>query len=383
MYDTFKKSQKHLLKRLAKIGIAPETIKRIGESGYYMLNSAYGDEPIVADSFYGTKIYSGFITLSNFLEYIKGHVPYKPRPHIHEIHNVEEAVKILSDNDWFKRGLMSFRGQNQEYFMRRRFPNPIQVLKDGTERLILPGYWRKYRGKWDERFRAPEYHSIFKSIYGDFLTYYGLPDPQWIAEYNIKKYGIHTMSDMGFFEEDFNKEYFKRFSEIKIHPNSSLPAIEQHYGIETPYLDVTFDIKIALFFATHRYIVENGEAFYAEIPKGNHKGVIYSFVFHDPVVTASNDLIKDIPCFKHISPSRPSRQMCALRHFDSYSINAAVTDIDTIFYLSEDFDTSGIATFEDLFPNAGEDPFYKALLELSAKHGGGEPFDRFAVYRGL
>lgn len=162
-----------------------------------------------------------------------------------------------------------------------------------------------------------------------------------------------------------------------------MPVIEQHYGIETPYLDVTFDLRIALFFATHRYNVENGKAYYSEIPKGEHQGVVYSFVFHNPSVTYSKDLVKDISCFDHIPPTRPLRQNCALRFFDRYAINEAVTDIDTIFYLSPDFDTTGIATFEELFPSAEEDKFYKALIEIHKEYGDTEPLNGFAIYRDL
>lgn len=383
--NKFISSQKKLARKLANVGVPKTDIKRILDSGYYFLSEvANGEGAYVGDSFYGSKFHIGFIPFSRFVQSIYSSSSYPhARINKYNVKSINEIFDILADNRWYAGNRMSFRGQTQEYFTKRQFPNPFEALPDGRERLILPGYWRKYNTDWNKRFNAPDYHSIFKSIYGDFITYYGLPSPNIIAEYNIKKYGIHSMSDMEDFDEDFNKEYFKRWQNIKVAPCGDLPIVEQHYGFDTPFLDVTFDIKISLFFATHRYIERDGLAYYEPIPRGEHKGLVYAFVFHDPSVVATRDRVDTLPAFNHIHPTRPVRQKCALRLFDQYSINEAATDIDTIFYLDKDFDMDGIATFEELFPSPIEDKFYEVLIEVKKKYGSMPPLDKIAIYGDL
>lgn len=378
-------SQKRLAKKLSKAGVQKTDIKKVLDSGYYYWDQiANGERAYVGDSFYGSKFHIGLIPFPNFVSSIIAPGSY-PHANIrsYKIRSLKDALDILAGNKWFAANRMSFRGQIQEYFTRRRYPNPFEVLPDGRERLVLPGYWRKYNKDWNKRFDAPEYRSIFKSIYGDFITFYGLPDPNTMAQYNLNKYGIHTTSDMADFEEDFNKEYYRRWKNIKINPCDDLPVVEQHYGFDTPLLDVTFDIKVSLFFATHKYVVRNGLAYYELIPKGQHQGVVYAFVFHDPCVVPTYDQIERLPAFEHIPPTRPGCQKCALRLFDRLSINEAATDIDTIFYLDPEFDMAGISTFEELFPSTKDDKFYEVLIEVKKKFGSGYPLDKIAIYGDL
>ena len=105
-------------------------------------------------------------------------------------------------------------------------------------------------------------------------------------------------------------------------------------------------------------------------------------MFHDPPVTSTSDIIHNLSSFNHSPAERPLRQKYALRLFDAYGVNEAVTDVDTIFYLDKGFN-EGIATFEELFPAANEDKFYKALLDMHERFGDITPLNQFAIYEGL
>ena len=138
------------------------------------------------------------------------------------------------------------------------------------------------------------------------------------------------------------------------------------------------------FFATHKFCKdENGKAYYIPISKGEHNGVVYSFVFRDPMVSSTYDMITKFKSFDFIPPRRPLEQKCALYECDIYSINKVVTDIDTIFYLDSNFDTTGVATFEELFPDSNNDLFYKVLAELVSKNKDNYPLNKFVIYRDL
>lgn len=155
----------------------------------------------------------------------------------------------------------------------------------------------------------------------------------------------------------------------KTMPQPDLFLVEQHYGIDTCGLDVTFDPGTALYFARHKFQKRaDGKAYYDDIVPGHHHGVLYSFVFTNPGVTKTKDMVRDVGVFDHIPPTRPIQQQCALLGFDAFSFNAALTDVDAVFYLKPDFDTKGLPEFRDLFPGPGDDPFYAALLDLRQKH---------------
>src|SRR5262249_4457098 len=110
-----------------------------------------------------------------------------------------------------------------------------------------------------------------------------------------------------------------------------LMRVEQHYATQTQGLDITFDIRSAIYFATHIYTpLKKGYATYKKIEKGNHKGVIYSFVFRDPPVKKTEFYIQEFDTFKTYTPERILRQHCGLPLFHEYERNIAAADIDCI-----------------------------------------------------
>ena len=51
--------------------------------------------------------------------------------------------------------------------------------------------------------------------------------------------------------------------------------------------------------------------------------------------------------------------------------------------MDSNFDTTGVATFEELFPDSNNDLFYKILAELVSKNKDNYPFNKFVIYRDL
>jgi hypothetical protein len=161
-----------------------------------------------------------------------------------------------------------------------------------------------------------------------------------------------------------------------------LPLVEQHYGIETVGLDVTFDVGVATFFAANRFITrDDGTAHYLLPPPGGHTGVLYGFVFIDPRLELEEEVVREIPIFDHIPPVRPIRQQCALPFFHALNFNEAACDLDFVMHLAPNFDSSGLPDQRQLFPSAADDPFYDAVLAIRRNVSESSHYRQFVDYR--
>ncbi|MCX6876625.1 MAG: hypothetical protein NTW21_22880 [Verrucomicrobia bacterium] len=152
-------------------------------------------------------------------------------------------------------------------------------------------------------------------------------------------------------------------------PSFEVPLVQQHYGIASSGLDVTFDLGTALFFATHSLgWTADGKGQDTAIPGDEISGVVYCLKFTDPPLRSTSAMVTELGIFDKYPPLRPLRQSCALPDFDSLAINEAMADTDAILVLEKHFDSSGIPTVTDLFPSPEDDPFYKVLLDAKAAY---------------
>lgn len=380
-----------LAEQLRQRAVPDEQIDRMLASGYYLCTASLygmGDSVLcVADSFYGSKWGIGLTPIDQFLN---GTTPlglFPLRVPTYTVGSLLDINLILASERharFHKAGRLTFRGQSREYHARRQYPNPA-MANNGLERLIIPSFWRKFRDNWSKRFEASVPPSIFTTMYGDELIYHGIPEWQTLAERNFRRYGIHTMSDLEDFPDSESREYGRRWRAFKItgSMNSELPLVEQHYGIDTVGLDVTFDVSVATFFAANRFVsrAEDRTAHYHPPSPGGHTGVLYGFVFRDPSLRREEELVRSIPIFDHIQPVRPIRQQCALPFFHALNLNEATCDLDFVMYLSPDFDPAGLPDQRHLFPGRTDDPFYDAALAVRAKDSECGLYNHFVEYR--
>jgi hypothetical protein len=227
-------------------------------------------------------------------------------------------------------GLLSFRGQTREHRFKRKIPNPVRSDEHGFELSIMPGAYRS--GEYYS-FRTPPVET--KSI----TSYLRELEPNTTFE----------TTDGAF--------------------SSDMMRTEQHYAHQTRGLDLTFEVRTAVFFATHRFVRDPTSMVYVEtIPTGSHTGVIYCFRFRDPPVQQTQYLIRGFDYFKTYPPERILRQKCGLPLVLDEERNIAITDIDCIIELTPDFSDDTGLTPEFMFPSAAEDLFYGKLLALKDNH---------------
>lgn len=329
-----------LVEILKSKGVSEEIIHNVVDSGYIIRGFA---DPFsgrtwesVSDQMYGSKQISSAFDIDDFIRYIHGENKFMRLPNFREytVKNIEEIHTILSEEQrqrYIKEGRLSFRGQTQQHYFKRKVPNPVRSNDDGMELSIFPGIFRQKT---------------------DYYSFSVIPHETQTLRYLLHK--LEPNNPDVYFDSSYSHDVMK---------------VEQHYATQTAGLDISFDIETAIFFATYKFNRDaNNIAYYEKIKAGQNTGVIYGFCFRDPFVKRTEFLIKNFDLFKTYKPERIIRQDCGLPFFRESDRNIAITDLDFIIHLHRDFDYQGIKTPEYMFPNADEDKFYGKILELKDQH---------------
>ncbi len=369
----YEKKQSILYKKLIDNGINETKAKDVVESGYYMTS----EKSFVYDSYYSPQwAMVGQFAFKDFISSLNGQHKYNSiKRKTSTVNSIDEIIKILKSDPHSKhcleQGSLSFRGQRKEYFTKRTVPNPSLANKNNEERLIIPSIYRKYINNFQSRIMDEKPQWVFQSLLAEDLIYYGMENSIVISKRNYEKYGIHNISDLQNFPEPENQEYYKRWSQIKVQGSSfpDIAIISQHYGFHTYGLDLTFDPKVAAFFATHNFTwKENGKADYNPVKNDEHEGIIYCFYFRAPQIRQTRDIINEIPAFDYISPLRPINQSCALPFFPPDRFNEANQFLFHVFKINKDFDMSELPSKQHLFPSTKIDKFYEACVDVKQKN---------------
>lgn len=366
---------KQFVREMKVRGVPSAVASEAAESGYVVwpISDGWGSasRPMVMDCHYGQKM-SGLFDLDEFALFLNGEKTPAKSPvstptykNVRDIKDLQEIADLPLHRNSIESGFTCFRGQTRDYWTSRAIPNPRISDDQRKERIITPSYWRSFLGlPLSSRNMGPS-QSIFQTNLADSLIYHGIPDWQTLSQRNHERYGPHySISDLEDFPDSESQEYYKRWVRHKTQVGSEYPLIEQHYGKPTIGLDVTFDLGVAAFFASHSWSpsANSTKSTYLPIEEGRHEGVVYLLRFRDPAVKRTDYLVNSIGVFEHLPVVRPLRQLCGLPAFHAHEIAAASRDLDAVVLLDASFDTSGLPEPEYLFP-IEDDPFYLALLE--------------------
>jgi hypothetical protein len=398
---------------LRREGFPKRTVEIVLQSGYLALEAetVFGRGLHVSDWLYGSKAAYGLIPfgdfcalleanlLGHFSQYQEGVWEYR-RQNTFVVSSVDEAIARIRESPnaaFFEAGEMTFRGQSRPYRIRRDFPNPSARDRDGDEQLIIPSAWRPYVRDLLHRPRniAPRSALLFLSnpALGALIPE---QDRNALEQYiahgyvNLKDTLVYRdlppEADYGATEATLaesirHRMWPTRYVRDTVEGRSlrQVPLLLQHYGIPTPALDVTFDLKTACFFALKKFDVgTNGRARF--VPSESHESIVYGFVFHDPPVTRTHDLVKDLRWFEGCPPVRPIRQECALRMTDCSTVNYASPDVAVALLLRGSAGAFDLPQESELFPSAADDPFYNLLLHLKQDSDPNNDLSSVVVY---
>lgn len=296
----------------------------------------------------------GFGTLLDSVQHVTYHVSSR-----HELDKIlsfwEQKISGTPFSLWF-------RGQTKEYWLpdlRKVAINPkipICPWRNIQDEALTPSIYRntdikRYSYKMLEILK---YQYAVEGYFHDCLYELRNPaeDPQEKIPPHLVKLGMSSMlsSTDGktiYAVKDYHLEY-AAFVQL---------LFQQHYGLESPLLDVTSDIDVALFFSQN----EIEGTHYTSIKRTSMPSVIYGFLINetlDPFID-SRYLMRDI------SALRPLRQHCGVltgasnicKDFYSRYIALKIVLDQPITYGSQYNENY-------LFPREDEDAFLSKLLQV-------------------
>ncbi len=162
--------------------------------------------------------------------------------------------------------------------MQRAINNPYFTIPGVGEIALLPTFWRKA-------------YSINKRFFSDFQPlslwewskiFYSAYDLQEIEKRQRAAIDngewTYSAQDMADSIDPMLREFGNHRLDLTMGKDFSLvdtlSTLLQHYGLLSTVLDLTSSLEVALFFATHQYIKDNGDS-YKFIGTNNGKAVIY------------------------------------------------------------------------------------------------------------
>jgi hypothetical protein len=141
--------------------------------------------------------------------------------------------------------------------------------------------------------------------------------------------------------------------------------IMQHYGAPTSWIDITRDLKIALWFASQRLFHENGKLKSTQLDWTSNDKSSWPVIYVFPLIKGLHQFLDSAAMLRETDSLRPQRQLCGLLGgAGNLARNYPARNIGFKFRLSPNFKFSDLPTLTELFPGPDEDKVLRRLLEL-------------------
>ncbi len=271
--------------------------------------------------------------------------------------DVRECVEKIQTSVQSKS--LCFRGQTSHYSLDRKIKNPTLTHPTLGETSLVPSVWRHMLSSTPHVF--PEFVGISPLEWSTILYKLWPMDEICSREKALQENDewLYTIGDM----EDCSDELLRAFGKFRgdllfggplLHVG--LLTMMQHYGLPTPFLDLTTDLEVAFFFATHKFGSLDSRATYEFVGTNDGQSIIYVLSLQEgDMHTNERDQV-----MKVAKPERPLRQSCVVASTNAWSINLPADYIVGAIFLDYDMDVAGQYGAHELFPRPCEDPLLKA-----------------------
>lgn len=350
--------RKHTLNVFKAAGFNSSDAKRLWSSGYVCIE---GYDDIVIDRFYGGAIRS-YDMVSRFEPSQIGGLFEEPKSRvwIKKVSSLEHLREMVAEVQSTHSNPIRFRGQRQNYFIEREINNPNFTIKGVGEVSILSSFWRNAFAKAPNSFLDFETLPLFEWS-KVFYSAYDLEEIERRHQLAIANgEWMYSMQDMADSDDPILSEFGNHRLDLAMGKDYNLADILstllQHYGLLSTSIDLTSSLDVALFFATHQYMHNDGLSTYNYVGTNNGKAVIYlirdskreMFTHEDDKVLAK------------LPPERPKRQHCVISRSAPLAINLPAFFLEGIIQLDFEIDNyESQNQVMELFPN--EDKFLAAL----------------------
>jgi FRG domain len=341
-------------------GFSDAAVQDLLASGYIVTSG------LVIDRYYG-----GLLTSSD----LRSRIPidrfidepfYKEHPAlVHRAKSLEDVAACIAN--WQTRTGRRFllRGQTANYPLHRRRANPGYQVPGFGEISLLPSVWRKL-------------HHANPGAREDFVN---LSPLEWskvlYSSYDLKEIEarhkaalergewMYSAQDMEDSDDPLLHEFGKLRLDIRMgfeHDlNVPLQTLLQHYGLLSPLLDLTTDLDVALFFASHKFETDPATRLptITFVGTDDRKAVLY--IFRENVSEMNEH--QHHRALERFRPERPNRQSCVVALGGTDALNLPAEFLYGIIRL--DFDDLPMSKYgiRDLFPGPQEDRFLAALQQ--------------------
>ncbi len=345
--------------RFEALGYSEADARRLIESGYVMfeglnivydryyaglLSSTDGRFRIAADRFR-----SGNYELTSRVQVRTAHS-------LDEVHYLVEAARAR-----YMRRLL-FRGQTRNFSLDRAVPNPAMSVDGFGEISLVPSVWRRLllarrssflsfrnltRLEWSKilysSFDIEDIQRRHQSLIDNGELVYSIPEMEDCSDPAVAEFG----KIRGDLILDFD-QYASAFA-----------TLMQHYGLLSPVLDLSSDVDVALFFATHALDGSGHNCTYKFVGTNNRQALLYILKENEREMTVHQRR----RLFEALNPQRPIQQHCVTAHASPWAINLPADFLVEVIRLDFDLSSPQGYAMSDLFPSRNDDRFLRALID--------------------
>ena len=294
---------------LAAAGFSDDAIHDLVASGYVVVSG------LVIDRYYGGLLSSSDLRSRIPIAKFCDEPIYKQHSaSVHHAKSLEDVMACIANWQATSGRRLLFRGQTANYPLQRRRANPSYQVPGFGEVSLLPSIWRKlYLAN-----PAAREDFVNLSLFEWSKVLYSAYDLKEIKARRAaaleRGEWMYSAQDM----EDSDDPLLHEFGELRLdltmgfeHDlNVPLQTLLQHYGLLSPVLDLTTDLDVALFFASHKFETDQT----TEQPKitfvgtNNRKAVVY-VPRENPNEMSEHQHHRALERFR---PERPNRQSCVV-----------------------------------------------------------------------
>jgi hypothetical protein len=341
-------------------GFNDSHVRNLIDSGYIVIN---GD--LVIDRYYGGLV-NRYDSRSRMpLHIFTGDPVYPQHPaKVHHATSLNDVKACIREWQTHVSRPFLFRGQNSSYPLQRKRINPAYAIEGYGEVSLLASLWRKMvkvNAGFREEFINISLVEWSKVLYADFdmeevesRRKAALDRGEW----------MYSAQDM----EDSDDPLLSEFGRLQLdlimgfdHDLSiPLQTLLQHYGLLSPLLDLTSDVDVALFFASHQFESDDDARLTPTFVGTNSRNAVL-YVFRPDVTEMRGH--EHHRALEKFHPQRPIRQFCHVAFCGQDALNLPAEFIHGIIALDFDDLPGGGRLAQDLFPNVSDDPFLGSLKE--------------------
>jgi len=350
--------------RFEKLGYSEAEARRLVDSGYVMFDGF----DIVFDRYYAGLLSSTDGRVRTPVELFRPEgVGAISSVRVRTAHSVAEVRRLVEVAQARYMRRLLFRGQNRHFPLERSVPNNAMAVDGLGEVSLVPSLWRR----------------LLLARPSSFLQFRNLTQLEWskilYAEFDLEDIErrhaalldagewVHSISEM----EDCSDPVVAAFGKVRgdlllefDQHGPALATLLQHYGLLSPVLDLSGDLDVALFFATHVFEGAGPESNYQFVGTNDRRAVLYILKENERDMLAHERR----RLFEALDPQRPIQQHCVIAGAGPWAVNLPADFLVEVIRLDFDLSAPLKLGVSDLFPGREDDRFLRALIDHGTPH---------------